>query len=251
MSHARACRMVGASRARKYYQKRMPAKDAVVKKAIEEVIGSSRKGRMKVIKLVQKKHPELGDSKIRRVYENAGFSLSKRLRRRIKDNPANPISIPLTANQQWAMDFMSDALDNGRRIRTLNIIDHFNRQCKGLEVDFNLPARRVIEIVERAIERYGKPLKIRTDNGPEFRSKRFQVWMKDNHIEWDPIQKGKPQQNAIIERFNKTYRQDVLDANLFCSIEQANKITEAWVDDYNHQRPHQSLNYQTPMGYAA
>ena len=251
MSHAQACKLVGCSRTKKYYQKRMPAKDAVVKKAIEEVIGSSRKGRTKVIKLVQKKHPELGDSKIRRVYENEGFSLSRKLRRRIKDNPANPISIPLKANQEWAMDFMSDALDNGRRIRTLNIVDHFNRQCKGIEVDFNLPARRVIEIVERAIERYGKPLRIRTDNGPEFRSKRFQLWMKDNLIEWSRIQKGKPQQNAIIERFNKTYREDVLDANLFYSIEQANAITQRWVVDYNHERPHQSLNYQTPMAYAA
>ena len=155
MSHAQACKLVGCSRTKKYYQKRMPAKDAVVKKAIEEVIGSSRKGRMKVIKLVQKKHPEMGDSKIRRVYENEGFSLNKKPRKRIKDNPSNPISIPLKANQEWAMDFMSDALSNGRRIRTLNIVDHFNRQCKGIEVDFNLPARRVIEIVERAIERYG------------------------------------------------------------------------------------------------
>ncbi|MBX2917156.1 MAG: hypothetical protein KF856_17945 [Cyclobacteriaceae bacterium] len=105
------------------------------------------------------------------MYENEGFSLSKRLCRRIKDNPANPISIPLRANQEWAMDFMSDALDNGRRIRVLNIVDHFNRQCKGIEVDFNLPARRVIEILERAIER--KPLKIRTDNGPEFHPNDF------------------------------------------------------------------------------
>jgi len=229
----------------------MPTKDAVVKEVIEKVIGNSRKGRMKVIKLVQKKYPELGSSKIRRVYENEGFSLSRKLLRRIKDNPVNPICIPLKANQEWAMDFMSDALDNGRRIRTLNIVDHFNRQCMGLEVDFNMPARRVIEIVERAIERHGKPLRIRTDNGPEFRSKRFRLWMKNNHIEWSRIQKGKPQQNAIVERFNKTYREDVLDANLFYFIEQANDVSTKWKDDYNHERPHQSLNYQTPMAYAA
>lgn len=229
----------------------MPSKDAVVKKAIEEVIGNSRKGRMKVIKLVQKKYPEMGDSKIRRVYEKEGFALSRKLRRRIKDNLANPISIPLKANQEWAMDFMSDALENGRKIRTLNIIDHFNRQCKGIEVSFNLPARRVIEILERAIERYGKPLKIRTDNGPEFRSKRLQLWMQNNHIEWSRIQKGKPQQNAIVERFNKTYREDVLDANLFYSIEQAKEVTAKWIDEYNQRRPHQSLNYQTPTAYAA
>lgn len=251
MSHAQACKLVGCSRTKKYYRKRMPAKDAVVKKAIEQVIGTSRKGRMKVIKLVQKNHPEWSDSKIRRVYEREGFSLHRKLRKRIKDNPANPLSIPLQANIEWAMDFMSDALDSGRTFRTLNIVDHFNRQCMGIEVDFNLPARRVIEALERAIERYGKPLSIRTDNGPEFRAKRFKNWMHNNHIQWNPIQKGKPQQNAIIERFNKTYREDVLDANVFSSLDNARQVTHKWVDDYNHKRPHQALNYQTPMAYAA
>jgi putative transposase len=229
----------------------MPAKDAVVKKAIEDVIGTSRKGRTKVIKLVQKKQPGWGDSKIRRVYEREGFSLHRKLRRRIKDNPANPISIPLQPNMEWAMDFMSDALDNGRTIRTLNIVDHYNRQCMGITIDFNLPARRVIETLERVIERHGKPVSIRTDNGPEFRSKRFQLWMEDNHIQWNPIQKGKPQQNAIIERFNKTYREDVLDAHVFSTLEHARHVTERWIEDYNNERPHQALNYQTPLTYAA
>jgi putative transposase len=251
ISHAQACKLVGCTRSKKYYHKRMPAKDAVVKQAISEVIGSSRKGRTKVIKLVQKKHPEMGSSKIRRVYEQAGFSLTKRLRRRIKDNPANPISIPLKPNEEWAADFMSDALDNGRRIRTFNVIDHFNRVCIGIELGFNMPSRKVIEMLEKVIERYGKPMRLRTDNGPEFRSKRFQLWLESQGIEWSRIQKGKPQQNAIIERFNKTYREDVLDANVFYSISQAKESTDRWVEDYNNERPHQALNYKTPMQYAA
>jgi putative transposase len=251
MSHAQACKLVRCSRTKKYYCKRMPIKDAVVKRAIEDVIGTSRKGRTKVIKLVQKKHPDWGDSKIRRVYEQQGFSLHRKLRRRIKDNPANPISIPLKPNMEWAMDFMSDALDNKRTIRTLNVVDHFNRQCMGIAIDFNLPARRVIQTLERIIERHGKPLSIRTDNGPEFRSKRFQLWMHNNNIRWNPIQKGKPQQNAIIERFNKTYREDVLGANVFNSLEHTREVTNKWIDDYNNERPHQALNYQTPLAYAA
>ncbi len=229
----------------------MPEKDIFIKQAIDKVIGTSRKGRIKVIKLVQKTHPEISSSRIRRVYERSGLSLSKKLRRRIKDNPANPIEIPFASNEEWAMDFMSDALFDGRKIRTLNVIDHFNRKCLGIRIGFNMPARLVIQAVEQIIDLNGKPKRIRTDNGPEFRSKLFQKWLFNNDIAWSRIQKGKPQQNAIIERFNKTYREDVLDANIFMNIAQANEITQTWVNDYNHERPHQSLNYQTPSSYAA
>ncbi|MFN8256704.1 MAG: IS3 family transposase [Bacteroidales bacterium] len=154
-------------------------------------------------------------------------------------------------NQEWAMDFMSDALACGRKIRTLNIIDHFNRECMGISIGTNMPARVVIKELEKVIERAGKPKRIRTDNGPEFRSKLFQKWLTQNEIEWSRIQKGKPQQNAIIERFNRTYREDILDANLFYSIQQAIEITDKWIEEYNCERPHQSLNYQTPSSYAA
>ena len=251
MSHAQACRVVHCSRTRQYYQKRMPAKDAEVREAIAGVIGVSRKGRMKVIKKVQITHPEWGSSRIRRVYEQSGFALHRRLRRRIKDNPKNPISIPLERNVEWAIDFMSDALAGGRAFRALNVVDHFNRQFLGITLDHSLPACRLIQTLERIIEREGKPVIIRTDNGPEFRSKRFQLWLKQRNIKWSPIQKGKPQQNAIVERFNKTYREDVLDANIFNSMEVAREITEKWMWDYNYERPHQALNYKTPMTYAA
>jgi len=229
----------------------MPQKDALIKQYIDEEMGTSRKGRIKIIKLVQKKHPNIGSSRIRRVYELSGLALSKKLRRRIKDNPANPIEIPLIRNEEWAIDFMSDALADGRKIRTLNAVDHFNRQCLGIKVGFNMPARLVIVVLEQFIDMHGKPKRIRTDNGPEFRSKLFQKWLAKQEITWSRIQKGKPQQNAIIERFNKTYREDILDANIFKSIAHADEITRTWVNDYNNLRPHQSLNYKTPTSYAA
>lgn len=105
--------------------------------------------------------------------------------------------------------------------------------------------------LDRLIERYGKPKRIRTDNGPEFTSKWFQLWLKQKGIAWSPIQKGSPQQNAIAERFNRTYREDVLDANLFVSLDHARELTEKWQWEYNHVREHESLNYQTPISYAA
>lgn len=251
VSRAKACKILNCSRSRFYYEKKMPAKDVVVKEAIQSVMGSTRKGRKKIIRLVQKLCPHLGSSKIRRVYVREGFSLTRRMRRRIKNHPANPILIPLQRNEEWAVDFMCDVLENGRRFRTLNVIDHFNRECLSITIDFSLPSRKVTAFLDRLIERHGKPRRIRTDNGPEFTSKWFQVWLKQKGIEWSTIQKGSPQQNAIVERFNGTYREDVLDANLFASLDHARELTAKWQWEYNHEREHESLDFQTPIGYAA
>ena len=251
LSHVRACKLINCSRSKKYYQKRMPAKDAVVKAAIRGVIGTTRLGRKKVIVKVQKKHPNLGASKIRRVYQKEGFSLYKRMKKRRNDNPANPIEVPNGPNVEWAMDFMSDSLANGSKFRTLNVIDQFNRKCLRIEISRNMPSRTVIETLQRAIEEHGKPQGIRTDNGPEFTSFMFQDWLEANAIKWIKIQKGKPQQNAIIERFNRTYREDVLDAHLFFSIEHVYQLTEPWLTDYNSERPHEALKFRTPNEYAA
>lgn len=251
LSRNRACKILKCSRNSAYYEKLMPVKDEPIKAAIEQTIGTSRKGRMKVIRLVQKKHPEFGSSRIRRVYEQYGFALQKKLKRRVKHNPVNPICVPLKRNIEWGIDFMSDALTDGRKIRTLNIVEHFNRECLGIHVSRSIPAVRVIEFLERKIEKHGKPKAIRTDNGPEFTSKAFQLWMKKNDIDWSKIQKGCPQENAIVERFNRTYREDVLDANLFYHVEHAQRITDEWIEEFNTLRPHQSLNQLTPTEYAA
>jgi len=251
LSHAKACKILNCSRTNKYYKKKMPEKDALIHQIISSVVGVTRIGRRKVTVKVQKKHPEIGSSRIRRVYTRNGFSLFKRMKNKRVDNPANPIAIPFVANEEWAMDFMSDSLTSGRKLRTLNIIDQYNRKCLKIEAYYSIPASRVIEILEKTFEKHGKPKAIRTDNGPEFTSGLFQSWMEKNDINWVKIQKGKPQQNAIIERFNKTYREDVLDANLLSSLEELQNITEKWIDEYNNERPHQALNYQTPNQYAA
>jgi putative transposase len=143
--------------------------------------------------------------------------------------------------------FYKDALIDGRKIRAINVIDHFNRKCLGIKIRLNLPSRIVIKVMVQIVEMHGaKPKRIRTDNGSEFRSKLFQKWLEKNGILWSRIQKGKPQQNAIIERFNKTFREDVLNANIFNNITHAEIVTNVWIEEYNNERPHQSLNYQTP-----
>lgn len=243
--------MLNCSRTRIYYKRKMPAKDQCVREAIEVVMGRCRKGRNKIIRLVQKQHPHLSASKIRRVYVREGFSLFKRPRKRMKNNPVNPIMIPLQRNEEWAIDFMSDVLNNGRKFRTFNVIDHYNREALGVFTNISIPARRATAYLDRVIEKYGKPKRIRGDNGPEMMSKWFRLWLAENQIEWSAIPKGSPQQNAVVERFNRTYREDVLDANVFYSIEHAQSLTEEWLIEYNTVREHEALGYQTPASYAA
>ena len=251
ISYAKVCRVMGRSRTSKYYKKRMPEKDEKLREAITSILGTSRLGRKKVIVKVRKKYPGYGSSQIRRVYQKYGFSLYKRMKRKRFDNPANPIAVPLERNEEWAMDFMSDALARGSRFRTLNIVDQYNRKCLGIDARTSMPSRAVIHFLERMIEKHGKPKGIRTDNGPEVTSGLFQDWLDKNNIEWVKIQKGKPQQNAIIERFNKTYREDVLDANLFFSLQDVKDLTERWIEDYNYERPHEALDFKTPSEYEA
>jgi len=229
----------------------MPDKDLAIQQAIESVIGKSRKGRSKIIHLVQKNDPTLGASRIRRVYQRTGFSLYKRYSKRKLKVKSNPIVEATMKNQEWAIDFMSDTLANGRKIRTLNVIDHYGRKCLSIVLSYNFPARKVIEILERTIEKYGKPIAIRTDNGPEFTSRYFQNWLFGNQIQWSQIEKGKPSQNGIIERFNRTYREDILDPNILYSLEYGQSLTDDWIEEYNTVRPHETLNYKTPNEYAA
>lgn len=229
----------------------MPEKDKQVKKVIEDSLTSARMGRRKVVVKVHRKHPEISESRIRRVYQNEGFSLLKRIRNKRMNNPANPIEVPLRRNVEWAMDFMSDSLANGRKIRTLNIVDQYNRKCLQIGIDYSISSKKVIEMTQQAIDEYGKPEGIRTDNGPEFTSTMFQEWLEKQNIQWVKIQKGKPQQNAIVERFNRTYREDVLDANLFFGLEHAFQQTTQWIQEYNGDRPHEALNNLTPNEYVA
>ena len=246
MSHTKACNALSISRNGKYYQKTQPAKDEVVKRAIERVLPGCKKGRKKVIALVQKENPEIGAFRIRRVYVQSGFNLFQKPRSRKMQAEANPLPICLQANEEWAMDFMSDALVNGRRIRIFNIVDHYDRFFLASKISCSMPARVVIEYLENAIEIYGKPARIRTDNGPEFRSKFFQIWLKNHSIKWEQIQPGKPQQNGYIERLNRTFREDVLDANIFSSVSHAQEITDKYRKEYNEERPHEALKNLPP-----
>ena len=145
------------------------------------------------------------------------------------------------------MDFMHDQLSDGRSFRLFNVLDDFNREGLGIEVDLSLPAARVIRSLDRIIEWRGKPGAIRCDNGSEYISGALQQWAGQHGIKLDYIQPGSPQQNAYVERYNRTVRYDCLAQLLFESIEQVQESATRWLWTYNHERPNMALGGITPM----
>ena len=176
--------------------------------------------------------------RVYRIYRELELNLRIKPRRRLKRDRPDPLSVPAAVNQVWSMDFMSDALLDGRTIRTFNVIDDYNREGLTIDVDFSLPAQRVIRSLEQVIEWRGKPYAIRCDNGPEYLSNALVQWANDKRITLLYIQPGKPTQNAYIERFNRTVRHEWLDLHVFESIGHAQWLATEWLWKYNNERPH-------------
>jgi len=148
------------------------------------------------------------------------------------------------------MDFMSDSLVGGRKFRTLNVIDDCSREVLAIEIDTSLAAKRVIRVLKRVIQWRGKPQVIRVDNGPEYTSKDFELWAKDEGIIIQYIQPGRPMQNGFIERFNGSYRREILDAYVFFELYEVRELTNRWMEEYNTCRPHEGLGNATPQEWA-
>ena len=188
--------------------------------------------------------------RIYRVYCALGLNQPRRTKRKLPMREREPLLTPDRQDQVWSADFMSDALYHGARFRTFNVIDDHNREALAIEIDTSLRAPRVIRVLERLKEQRGVPDVLRLDNGPEFISQALADWCKENRVVIRHIQPGKPNQNAYIERFNRTYRNEVLNLYLFRSLDEVREITSRWINEYNEQRPHDALGGLPPCVYA-
>jgi putative transposase len=184
-----------------------------------------------------------------RIYRALVLNLPRRVKKRVPARVKQPLTVPATANVCWSLDKTRDVRTAGRRFRTLNVLDDYNRQLLGVEIDFSLPAARVVQVLTRLVEYHGPPAQLRTDNGPESISAHLSDWCAQQRIALQWIQPGKPTQNAYIERFNGSFRRELLDAHLFRSLPHMLQLVDAWMLDYNTQRPHQALNFMTPLEF--
>ena len=185
--------------------------------------------------------------RVYRIYRLLELNLRIKPKRRLVREVPQPLAVPEAINQVWSMDFMHDNLDDGRQYRLFNVLDDFNREGLGIEVDLSLPAPRVIRALEQIIEWRGRPHAIRCDNGPEYISSALQEWATKRSIRLDYIQPGKPQQNAYVERFNRTVRYDWLSQTMFGSIQEVQDAATRWLWTYNNERPNMALGGITPM----
>jgi putative transposase len=184
--------------------------------------------------------------RVYRIYRELELNLRIKPRARLKRERPEVLSVPTAPKQVWSMDFMSDALADGRKIRTFKVIDDYNREGLAIDVDLSLPSARVIRALEQVIEWRGKPAAIRCDNGPELLSGPLIAWANKNRITMLYIQPGKPTQNAYIKRFNRTARHEWLDMHLFHSVAHAQLLATQWLWSYNNERPNTAIGGVPP-----
>lgn len=247
---SRACFLTGLSRS-SYRYKRKPKDDQKVEDYLSELTSKHPAiGFWSCFYRLRNKGESINHKRLYRVYKAMRLNIRRRSKKRLPERVKLPLILPTAPNQCWSLDFMSDALSDGRKFRVLNIIDDYNRESLKIEVDTSLPALRVQRALDQLIAERGKPANIRSDNGPEFISQIMEQWGERNKVSWHYIQPGKPMQNAYIERKNGSMRRELLNVWMFENLNDARTKTEAWRVDYNNERPHKALRYLSPVVYA-
>ncbi len=251
LSERRACWIVNADRTMIRYRSRRPP-DTELRGRLRELANERRRfGYRRLFILLRREGEPSGINRIHRLYREEGLAVRKRRARRKAVGTRVPILVEARPNARWSLDFVYDQFANGRRFRVLNIVDDVTKECLGAIPDTSISGRRVARELTAIVARRGKPNSIVSDNGTEFTCNAMLAWSKETNIDWHFIAPGKPIQNAFVESFNGRMRDEFLNETLFFDLDDARTRVAAWVADYNGERPHSSLQYQTPAAYAA
>ncbi len=233
-----------------YYYKPKARDEEPLRQAMSEMaIRHNRWGFWMMYERLRQLNYNDNHKRVYRIYTAMKLNLRRKHKKRLPARILEPLAQPLHPNLTWSMDFMHDGLIGGKPFRSFNIIDDFNREVLNITIDTSLTSLRVIRELNKLVEWRGKPVKLRCDNGPEYVSQALADWAEANGIELVFIQPGKPHQNGYIERFNRTYREEILDNYAFENLSQARTMTQAWMWVYNNERPHSSLGYLPPRGF--
>lgn len=253
LSERRACRVLDHSRSthRRAVKERCTQEPEVEARLKALAAEHSRWGCPQLHEQLRREGFVINHKRTERLYRQFDLKLRRRRRRRLPVGARQVLLQPIRPAQCWSLDFMSDTLSWGKPYRLLNVIDDYARDALAIEIDFSLGAERVRRVLEVLCDQHGTPSFIRSDNGPEFRADLLQQWAKARGINWEFIQPGKPAQNAFIERFNGTMRNEVLDANSFRSLGEARTETHRWMKIYNETRTHRSLGKLPPSEFKA
>jgi putative transposase len=248
-SERRACRLMMLAVATYRYRSQRsdePLRTQLVEMAREK----PRFGYRRLHVLLRRSGERVNHKRLHRIYREAGLMIRRKKRKHCR-REGKPLVARTAANQEWALDFAHDAVACGRTIRVLSVVDAYTRECLALEVDTSFASRRVTRVLEGIVAERGLPLAIRCDNGPELTSRHFLAWCVERQIELVHIQPGKPTQNARIESFHGRLREECLNVSWFQNLFAARQKIAAWRREYNEERPHSSLGYQTPKEFAA
>jgi putative transposase len=240
---------VGIARSVVRYVWRSDQDEPVVALLLELAERVPDRGFSKLFALIRRRGYRWNHKRVWRVYCRLGLNRRRRGKKRLPVRDPAPLAASAAINQCWSADFMADSLWDGRRFRTFNVVDDFNREGLAIEIDVNLPALRVIRVLDRIAPWRGYLQKLRLDNGPELIATALADWAEQHAVELEFIQPGRPMQNGFIERFNGSYRRGVLDRYVFRTLTEVRAHTERWLADYNREIPHDALGKLTPVEY--
>jgi putative transposase len=247
LSQRRACRLVGCGRSTIRYQRRSRGADAALRARLRDLAAQRpRFGYRRLHVLLHREGIVVNHKRIERLYREEGLAVRRQTRKSLTRVLRGRPPAPQRANEQWALDFLHDALASGRTIRLLSVIDVFTREALALEVDTSLPGSRVVRVLERLAGERPLPTQLVLDNGPELISRALEQWAHEQGVTLHFIDPGKPIQNAHCESFHSRLRDECLNEHWFLGVGDASRIVEAWRHDYNAERPHSGLDYRTP-----